>query len=194
MLLPAAASASTVPTTPKENVPRNKKLDSSIPKYDGESEPGSSPESPQANSKIDNTSNVPLNPVIETDVSNTTQIDKSDVLALSLCSVGPNLGNEIVPSDIEALRMTTANIASLLSTLSEASLVENDEVIEITDNLSDGCNSCDDQSEGNENLEYDEYEPEYDIQVSCTEESSLISSNFSSDYQTGYLVASLKYK
>jgi hypothetical protein len=66
--------------------------------------------------------------------------------------------------------------------------------LETSDDSSSECSSCqDNHRENNEESGIEEDEPEYEIEVRCTDENALISSVFGNDYQTGYQVASIKY-
>ena len=66
--------------------------------------------------------------------------------------------------------------------------------LETSDDSSSECSSCqENHSENNEESGIEEDEPEYEIEVRCTDENALISSVFGNDYQTGYQVASIKY-
>jgi hypothetical protein len=215
--LPATASAPTAPT--KEKVHRDKKVDSSKANDDGKSEPGSWSEAPLPNSKLDGTSNVPIigidvddasqietiveNKVVASPsvpshfnicVDNATQIvAKSDIVTSLL---DPSIvENKVTEPPLVPLPSNTKIIVDKKQIEAAAFEEKTDISIELSDDSLSECYSChDNHIENDGDLELDDDEPEYEIEVNCTDENASISAVFGSDYQMGYQVACIKYK
>ena len=178
------------------------------------------PNSSTSDIEINEKSNEPSNPVIEIDASDATKIAKSDVKSPQRSQATPQVAKSDVPPPSNPPIVENGKVVASPSALSNSSdtknfdplpsnspIVEQAQIpasaskqktvilIETSDDSSSECSSYHhNHGENDDESGLEEDEPEYEIEVKCTDENALISSVFGSDYQTGYQVASLKYK